>query len=140
MSRSNPLLFERSTEPFAPDVWKNPPAEYRGAPFWSWNKKLDRAQLLRQLEFMKTRMGMGGAYMHPRTGLDTPYMGEAYIEIMRECIAFCKENNMLACLYDEDRWPSGAAGGQVSKSNAEFRQQHLLVTVYPYGSLPEHLK
>lgn len=140
MPGANPLLFERSTQPFDPQVWANPPAEYRGAPFWSWNKKLDKTQLLRQLEFMKAQMGMGGAYMHPRTGLDTPYMGDEYLGIMRACIEYCRENDMLACLYDEDRWPSGAAGGQVSKANPEYRQQHLLVTAYPYGSLPEHLK
>lgn len=83
---------------------------------------------------------MGGAHVHPRTGLDTEYMGEEYLDIMQECIKWCKENDMLACLYDEDRWPSGAAGGVVSKRNPEYRQMHLLVTRYPYGELPEEMK
>jgi hypothetical protein len=35
--------------------------------------------------------------------------------------------------YDEDRWPSGAAGGLVSKANPEFRAKHLLWTSTKYG-------
>lgn len=83
---------------------------------------------------------MGGAYMHPRTGLDTEYMGNEYLEIMARCVAFCRENDMLACLYDEDRWPSGAAGGLVTRQNPDYRQMHLLATVHPYGQLPDQLK
>lgn len=41
---------------------------------------------------------------------------------------------MLACLYDEDRWPSGAAGGLVTKGHPEFQSQHILLTRVPYGS------
>jgi hypothetical protein len=98
-SPSNPLLFERSTGPFDLSLWRNPSSEYRGAPFWSWNNKLRPEQLLRQLDFMQ-EMGMGGAHMHPRTGLDTPYMGEEYMGIMKTIVERCKEKGMLACLYD----------------------------------------
>lgn len=136
----NPLLYGRSAQPFDLEPWRNPSAEYRGAPFWSWNNKLDGDKLVRQLGYMKDKMGMGGAYMHPRTGLDTEYMSEEYLDIMAQCVEYCRANNMFACLYDEDRWPSGAAGGLVTKANPDFRQMHLLVTTYPYSQLPEELK
>lgn len=42
---------------------------------------------------------------------------------------------MLACLYDEDKWPSGTAGGLVLQGHPEFRTRHLLVTRVPYGEL-----
>jgi hypothetical protein len=48
--------------------------------------------------------------------------------------------SLRADQLQEDRWPSGAAGGMISKINPDFRQMHLLVSVYPYGELPEHLK
>ena len=35
--------------------------------------------------------------------------------------------NMLAWLYDEDRWPSGFAGGYVTEKE-ENRQRYLLMT------------
>lgn len=41
------------------NLFENPTAEYRGTPFWSWNCKLDKEQLLRQIESLK-EMGFGG--------------------------------------------------------------------------------
>ena len=38
-----------------------------------------------------------------------------------------KEEDMLAYLYDEDRWPSGAAGGYVTE-DIRFRSRFLLFT------------
>jgi hypothetical protein len=35
---------------------------------------------------------------------------------------------MLAFLYDEDRWPSGAAGGLVTK-NKKYRMKHLVMKI-----------
>jgi hypothetical protein len=42
-----------------PADFARPPAAYRGKPFWSWNGKLERAELLRQSEVARA-MGMGG--------------------------------------------------------------------------------
>ena len=53
--------------------------------------------------------------MHVRTGLDTPYLSPEFLEDIRFCVEKAKEKHMLAWLYDEDRWPSGAAGGFVTK-------------------------
>jgi hypothetical protein len=135
MTRTNPLLYGRSSLPFDSALWRNPTAEYRGAPFWSWNTKLTKDKLIRQLDCF-SEMGMGGVHMHPRTGLDTPYLGEEFFDMVRACIDHCKERDMMACLYDEDRWPSGAAGGLVSKVYPKFRVQHLLITPFPYGKNP----
>ena len=37
--------------------------EYRGAPFWAWNAKLDKKELIRQIHIFK-QMGLGGFFMH----------------------------------------------------------------------------
>ncbi len=110
----------------------NPPAIYRGAPFWAWNCRLDRDQLLRQIDCFK-EMGLGGFHMHARTGLDTDYLGEEFMEMVKACTRHAKDKGMLAWLYDEDRWPSGAAGGLVTQCEA-FRARHLLFTPVPYGA------
>ena len=54
-------LFNRFA---APDV------DFRGAPFWAWNAKLEPRELRRQIRIMK-EMGLGGFFMHSRVGLDT---------------------------------------------------------------------
>ena len=107
----------------------NPPSEYRGAPFWAWNGKLKKEELLRQIRIFKD-MGMGGFFMHVRTGLETPYMNEDFMRCIRACVEKAKSNQMLAYLYDEDRWPSGAAGGKVTQEEA-FRARYLLFTPKP---------
>ena len=51
-------------------TFKDPGHEWRGKPFWSWNGRLDKDELIRQLHVFK-EMGMGGAFMHSRVGLKT---------------------------------------------------------------------
>ncbi|MGL4737903.1 MAG: hypothetical protein ACRCW2_10655 [Cellulosilyticaceae bacterium] len=70
--------------------------------------------------------------MHPRTGLETPYLSNVFMEMVTHCVEEAKVNNMLAWLYDEDRWPSGFAGGLVTK-NLAYRARHLLFTPQPYA-------
>jgi len=114
------------------ELFQNPTSEYRGAPFWSWNSDLPEKELLWQLEMLK-KMGMGGAHMHVRTGLSMPYLSKDFMDRIKACVEKCKEENMLAWLYDEDRWPSGAAGGMVTRDNPENRAKHLLFTTKPYA-------
>ena len=80
---------------------------------------------------------MGGFHIHSRVGLDTPYLGTEFMDLVKVCVERARDKNMLACLYDEDRWPSGAAGGLVVKGNPEFQAQHLLFTPWPYGCAPD---
>lgn len=93
----NPLSYPKSDQPFNNGLFKTPSSEYRGCPFWAWNNKLDEAQLLRQVDNFSD-MGMGGFHMHVRTGLDTEYMGDEYIRIMKSCIDYAESKKLLACL------------------------------------------
>ncbi len=105
-------------------IWMDPPAIYRGAPFWSWNSKLEPDRLLRQIESMH-RGGMGGFFMHSRYGLKTPYLSDEWFECISACVEKARELGMKAYLYDEDRWPSGPAGGWVTRENPQFRCHYL---------------
>jgi len=93
----NPLTYPKSSQPFSKDLFKNPTSEYRGCPFWAWNTKLERDQMLRQIDNFAD-MGMGGFHMHVRTGLDTEYMGTEFMEIVKACVDYAGGKNMLACL------------------------------------------
>ena len=127
------MLYPRNTEnKLSDELFKNPGSEYRGTPFWAWNGRLSRQQLLDQIKIFK-KMGLGGFHMHVRTGMDTPYLGEEFLEFVRFCIETAKQEGMLAWLYDEDRWPSGAAGGLVTKDR-RYSARHLLFTPTSYGA------
>ena len=113
------------------ELFRNPTSEYRGTPFWAWNGKLSREELYRQIQIFK-QMGLGGFHMHVRTGMDTPYMSQEFMDFIRFCIETAQQEDMLAWLYDEDRWPSGTAGGRVTDGKPENARKSLLLTVQPY--------
>ena len=125
------MLYPKSKKEFEQDLFTNPTSEYRGTPFWSWNTHLEEEELVRQIDVLK-KMGYGGFHMHVRTGLDTEYLGDEFMSIAKTCVEKAQKEHMLAWLYDEDRWPSGYAGGIVTK-NKEFRVKHLLLTREAYG-------
>lgn len=102
----------------------NPSSEFRGAPFWAWNCKLDQEQLLEQVDYFK-EMGMGGFHIHCRTGLNTPYLSDEFLAIVKAIVEKAKNNNMLAWLYDEDRWPSGFGGGLVTQEE-KYRSRYIV--------------
>ena len=119
------------------EEFRNPPLTYRGAPFWSWNDSLQVEELARQARDMKAH-GMGGFFMHSRDGLETVYMGPEWLECIRKTVKVAKEEGMGAWLYDEDRWPSGAAGGLVPAQGGDaFRAK--VITVEECSAPPEDM-
>lgn len=104
------------------DILKNQPAEYRSMPFWAWNGELKKERLLEEIEVFQ-EMGFGGFFMHTRCGLVTPYLGKEFMEAVRFCAEEAKKRGMYACLYDEDRYPSGHCGGKVTENPAFMGRQ-----------------
>lgn len=114
MPNSNELLTQ----------WNDPSPIWRDAPFWSWNERLDTARLCRQIDAMRAA-GMGGFFMHSRYGLKTVYLSEEWFRCITACIEYARSTGMKAYLYDEDRWPSGTAGGLVTRENPDFLGRRL---------------
>lgn len=112
--------------------FQKPSSQYRGAPFWAWNGKLEPEELRRQIGLMKD-MGLGGFFMHSRVGLDTAYLSKDWFDCVQSCIDEAEKLDMQAWLYDEDRWPSGAAGGLVTK-NPKYRLRHLKMEAVKPGT------
>ena len=86
--------------------------EFRPLPFWSWNDKLEINKLLEQIDWMKEN-GIGGFFMHARSGLKTEYLSEEWMKCIDACTEYAKAKNMQAWVYDENGWPSGFVGGKL---------------------------
>jgi len=112
-------------------VFSAPGNTYRGKPFWSWNGELTKEELVRQANVLG-QMGFGGYFMHSRCGLITEYLGDEWFDLTNAVADASKESGLEAWLYDEDRWPSGSAGGKVTK-DPQYRQKSL----YLYEYAPE---
>ena len=98
-------MFKELAEQFS-----NPSCQYRGAPFWSWNDRMEPEEVRRQVRDFHAA-GIGGFFMHSRGGLETPFLSEEWFKACDAAIDEARKLGMLAWAYDEDRWPSGAAGG-----------------------------
>ena len=132
------MLYSKNSEKrLSDELFKNPTSEYRGTPFWAWNCELQKEELCRQIGIFK-EMGLGGFHMHVRTGLVTPYLSDEYMDIIKCCVEKAKEEKMLAWLYDEDRWPSGFAGGLVTE-NPEYRARFLVFSSQDYEEKFAHM-
>lgn len=107
--------------------FKNPTSEFRGKPFWAWNGKIEKEELLRQVKIM-SEMGMGGYFCHSRTGLVTEYLGDEWFSLINACADEGEKYGLETWLYDEDRWPSGTAGGMVTK-HKEFRMKYIRLSI-----------
>lgn len=126
------MLYKKNSTPaLSEELFKNPTSEYRGTPFWAWNNLLTEEELCRQIDIFK-EMGLGGFHMHVRTGLRNKYLSDEYMELVKACVEKAKSEEMLAWLYDEDRWPSGAAGGLVT-CDERYRARNLVFTTERYG-------
>ena len=75
-------------------------------------------------------MGFGGFHIHSRTGLASEYLGDEYIRAVSACTDRAAKGGLLSWLYDEDRWPSGFAGGIVTR-DVRHRIKRLMWTKSP---------
>ena len=112
------------------DSFKDPGAQWRGKPFWAWNGRLEKDELLRQLGLFQ-EMGMGGIFMHSRVGLQTEYLGEQWFDLTNAVADSAARMGLDAYLYDEDRWPSGTAGGMVTRDHPELRMNFVELFTLP---------
>lgn len=128
------MRWSYGTEKVTAELFRDPPAVFRGAPFWAWNGELRKDLLKEQIQVFR-EMGMGGYHIHSRIGLSTPYLGPEFMDAVKCCCETGKENGLFTWLYDEDKWPSGYGGGRVTE-NPGFAAKYLLFSRrrYPDGA------
>jgi hypothetical protein len=112
--------------------FQDPPREYTIRPFWFWNGKLDAGEVEWQIEQMISQ-GVYGAYVHNRTGLETPYLSEEYFQVVKAGFEKARKLGFLFGFVDEYEWPSGEVRdiweqglpSRVIASNPDFRMRSL---------------
>ena len=101
-----------------------PGNEYKIAPFWFLNDRLKPAEMRRQVrEFAKK--GTGGAFMHGRFGLRTPYFSKDWWKCISAAVSEGKKLGFNLWVYDEMNWASGWAHGKIYEENPDLQEQHL---------------
>lgn len=120
-------------------LFLTPAARFRPWPFLVFNEEhegsLGEERITEMLEGFK-RVGFGGAYIHPRPGLITEYLSPRWFELVRHVIGECRRLGLVPCLYDENSYPSGFAGGHALAEAPDLRSRHVVPEV---GTGPETL-
>ncbi len=106
--------------------------DYRSIPFWSWNDKLEKEKLIEQIHWMNDN-GIGGYFMHARSGLKTEYLSEEWMQCIEACADEAEKLGMKAWIYDENGWPSGFVGGKLLEEEKN-RDRYILVKEGAYDA------
>jgi hypothetical protein len=116
----------------------DPPVEFRSFPFYSINDSMDAKELSVQIHDFK-KAGLGGFYMHSRDGLLTEFLGKDWWTMMDASVKAAREAGLQIMFYDEDKWPSGYAGGILPRMSDDYRAKSLVrlkkETPLPAGSI-----
>ena len=96
-------------------------------PFWFWNGAIDEGEIRRQIGEMKSQ-GFQGFFIHPRQGMEIPYLSKPFFERVKVAIGAAKEHRMEVWLYDEFPYPSGISGGRVTLDHPEYACTELTKT------------
>lgn len=85
--------------------------------------------------------GYGGVVTNIMRG-ETYLKDPAEFELMKEKVKFCKELGLRLWIYDEDRYPSGAAGNRTLEANPDYEARGLVMVwnvLAPGASLTQEL-
>jgi hypothetical protein len=102
--------------------FRNPPMEFRTAPFWVWNGKVTKQDIDRNLGDFKSK-GFGGVFIHPRYGLITEYLSQEWFDLVAYSCEKAEQLGLFVWIYDENSFPSGFGGGHVPAAMPESFNQ-----------------
>ncbi len=133
------LSATRASESLAQitNKFKNPGKAFGSAPLWVWNTKVTTEIIDRMMTDFKKK-GFGGAFIHPRPGLITEYLGTEWMSMYAHTIKKAKELDMNVWIYDENSYPTGFAGGLVPAQMPESYNQGQMLTLLTATEIPDN--
>jgi hypothetical protein len=98
-------------------------------PFWFWNDALTADEIRWQVKQMAAQ-GAEGFFIHPRQGLQQPYLSASFFDMVDCALSAAREHGLVVHLYDEYPYPSGIAGGEVVLGCPQYYATDLLHKSY----------
>jgi hypothetical protein len=111
-----------------PASFSDPPVQYRPAPLWVWNDDMNEERIRQQLKELKLH-GFGGAFIYPRPGLVTPYLGEEWFALWSAALDEAEQLDLKLYIYDENSYPSGFAGGHVPSELPDCAEKNNMLVI-----------
>ncbi|MBN1977520.1 MAG: hypothetical protein JW918_08975 [Anaerolineae bacterium] len=107
-------------------------------PFWFWNDDLSAGEIRWQVGEMAAQ-GVRGFFIHPRQGLERPYLSESFFQMVDAAVEAADEHGLVVHLYDEYPYPSGIAGGAVTLGCPQYHATQLVQKSYDLDGGPVRL-
>ena len=101
-------------------------------PFWLFN---DASSVAEKIQYLRAcrKGGIRALAMHCRSGNLIPYASDEWYSTIQALVEEGRRLDMKLWLYDEDPYPSGAAGGQVMANRADLKAAQLVLHEPPAG-------
>ncbi len=106
--------------------------DFQPIPFYFLNDDVDRAEIVRQLDFMREK-GIQAYFLHLRDGIcNQAFATRYFFENIRYIVEESAKRGLKVWLYDEDAYPSGNCGGLTVLNKPELQAKTLCVQkVFP---------
>ena len=98
--------------------------DYRPATMWWWGDELCEKEITAQMEAFKEK-GIVDFFVNHTWGALDEYLGERFFEMIKYTVNEAKRLGLSFWMYDEFNWPSGVAGGLVTKKHPEYKAKAL---------------
>ena len=73
-------------------------------------------QKIEQYLYSLKKVGIEQVMIYPRSGCELEYLSSEWFETVGVFLKYVKQLDMKAWLYDDFNWPSGDAGGMITKN------------------------
>jgi hypothetical protein len=122
--------WQKMQMPTAAEVataWKNPPSEYGPEPYFGLNGTVTIESLAHDLDTAKS-IGFHAVTVQAGNSMATPYLTPEYFAFFKQFAEEARKRDMKIWIVDDLGYPSGFAGGLISKQKPELRMQALSLT------------
>lgn len=125
---------DHEQDSFLSQVWpgfENPSQDHMTTPLWFWNEAIETMSADRVREIVREsyeQSGYNGFGILPAflsTADNYVFENEKFFEMYEAALDEASKYGMKVALYDEDGWPSGAAGGLVKRDHPEYTTRRL---------------
>ncbi len=108
-------------------TWKTPSSEYGPEPYFGLNGAVTIESLAHDLDTAKS-IGFHAVTVQAGNGMATPYLTPEYFAFFKQFAEEARKRDMRIWIVDDLGYPSGFAGGLISKQTPELRMQALSLT------------
>ena len=107
--------------------FSDPSKAYRVTPLLRINDSVEESQLRSQITSLK-KLGFGGVFLiceHFGEASPDRFITKWWWEVVDTVARLCADVGLDFWVYDDEDWPSGSIGGQLTEANPEYQWKYL---------------